>query len=599
MAVKKDKNIQNLDTVGAYYQPVTPSQPASTPKTTSVGGTTKTPKAMAAGLNDQNKYFVDDMGNTASPTDSTNEAYLRALYSKPIQGQLPQNNNTAGGGGGAGGSGGGGGGGYGGYYIPTYTSPTAGAQYSYGGTRPTWSWDQTEPTYSWNQQAPTWSWDDSGRPGAFEWDDSGRPGEFTYDQAAPAYTNAYQDKINAMVDQILNRPNFSYDYTQDPLYAQYADAYTRNGTQAMNDTLAQVSARTGGLASSYASNAAQQQYNSYMSALNDKIPELYQLAYGMYQDQGNTMRNNLSMLQGLENTDYGRYVDALNQYNTDRNLAYNVWNSGLNQYNNDRNFAYNQYADQLAQYNQDRNFSYGQYQDALNQYNTDRNFSYGQYQDALNQYNNNRNFDYGVYADALSQYNTDRNWDYNLWADNIARQEAAAKAAYNSQVAQARAAAGGSGSSGSSNVIEEQNADWNSPYNDLRAAGIKTEEEAMSYLIDVRGYNATTAAALAKGFYSTMNNGSSNQSANRQTPKTEQQRAREAYNEDPDQYDYGVWSTPSGYEFMGKTYKDKNSVMNAVASANISNDTYLNALGMMLTNGIISQAEYNELKPKK
>lgn len=448
-----------------------------------------------ATANDQYKYFASDVGGVVSPTANTNKAYqaaqpktinvngtiktIQASGSPKINTDPDRPDNT-------------------GlpdddgrphddgrppYIPPTYTSPVAGAQYSYNGTRPTWEWSQAEPTYSWNQAAPTynwnqaaptWSWDDSGRPGAFQWDESGKPGEFSYDKEAPTYNNAYQDRINSMVDQILNRPQFTYDYNQDPLYAQYADAYTRNGTQAMNDTLAQVSARTGGLASSYASNAAQQQYNQYMSALNDKVIDLHNLAYNMYRDQGNDMRNNLSMLQGLENTDYGRYMDALGQYNTDRNLAYNVWNSGLNQYNQDRNFAYNQYADQLAQYNTDRNFSYGQYQDALNQYNNDRNFSFDQYQTALNQYNNdrnfsfdqyqtalnqynnNRNFDYGVYADAMNQYNNDRNWDYNLWSDNIARQEAAAKAAYNSQVAAARAAAGDNGGSSGTQSTTQQ-----------------------------------------------------------------------------------------------------------------------------------------------
>ena len=531
---------------------------------------------MAVGKEDQFKYFVDDQNSSGvSPTANTNPAYLRA------QGQLPPltnpdtgkqepaaeppkvpqaaaPTNT-------------------GYYLPTYSSPTAGAQYSYNGTRPTWEWSQAEPTYSWNQAAPTWSWDDSGRPGAFEWDESGKPGEFSYDKEAPTYNNAYQDRINSMVDQILNRPQFTYDYMQDPLYAQYADAYTRNGTQAMNDTLAQVSARTGGLASSYASNAAQQQYNQYMSALNDKVIDLHNLAYNMYRDQGNDMRNNLSMLQGLENTDYGRYMDALGQYNTDRNLAYNVWNSGLNQYNQDRNFAYNQYADQLAQSNTDRNFSYGQYQDALNQYNNDRNFSFDQYQTALNQYNNNRNFDYGVYADAMNQYNNDRNWDYNLWSDNIARQEAAAKAAYNSQVAAARAAAGANG--GNSAPVEET-AGWNSPYTDLQSAGVRTKEEAISYLMDVRGYDRNTAATIAEGYA-----GSLTQPA---APKT----YKSAYEEDPDQYDYGVWPSKNGIEFMGKTYNSSGSVLSAIANANISANTKQNALEMAYRNGVITEQEY-------
>lgn len=235
---------------------------------------------------------------------------------------------------------------------PTYTSPTTGA------------------TYSYSKAAPTWQWDDSGRPGEWQWNEE-----------KPTYTNQYQDQINSMVDAILNREKFSYDYNQDPLYQQYAEAYTRNGRQAMNDTLAQMAARTGGLASSYANTASQQTYNNYMQALNDKIPELRQIAYNMYMDEGNTMRNNLGMIQGLESTDYGRYQDALGQWNTDRN------------------------------------------------------FSYGQYQDDWDRYYNDRNFSYGQYSDDWDRWNTNRNWDYNLWQDNLSRQEAAARAAYNNQLA--------------------------------------------------------------------------------------------------------------------------------------------------------------------
>lgn len=560
---------------------------------------------MSDSLNDQYKYFVDDQGSTALPQNNTNEAYLAVhpLGTKTIRqnpktvdpdGEPPKTDpdpdppRT-----------------YDPY--PTYYSPTAGAHYSYGGTRPTWSWDQTAPTYSWDQVAPTWSWDDSGRPEAFQWDDSGKPGDFAYDKEAPTYNNAYQDRINAMVDQILNRPQFSYDYAQDPLYAQYADAYTRNGTQAMNDTLAQVSARTGGLASSYASNAAQQQYNSYMNALNDKIPELYQLAYGMYRDQGNDMRSNLSMLQGLENTDYGRYMDALGQYNTDRNLAYNVWNSGLNQYNQDRNFAYNQWADQMQQYNTDRNFSYGQYADALQQYNTDRNFSFDQYQTALNQYNNDRNFDYGVYADALSQYNTDRSWDYNLWQDNISRQEAAARAAYNSQVAAWNAKNGG-GSSGS--VADQQAADtsYTLPYAALKAAGITNYGDALNYLIKNDYFSSESVAGKVVEDYlkwlESSGDGGTGDSGSRTGATANQYDtwhglagnavAAKAIQDDTDQYDYGVFKTKNGIEFMGQTYRTAGAVLSAILSANIPRSTKVNALGTALREGIITQQEYDQ-----
>ena len=384
----------------------------------------------------------------------------------------------------------------GGYPYPVYNSPTAGAQYSYGGTRPTWSWDQAEPTYSWDREAPVYTWDDSVRPGEFTWDDSKKPGEFSY-KDAPTYDSRYDPQIQALAQSILNREAFSYDYTKDPLYAQYADAYGRNGRNAMQDTLAQVSARTGGLASSYAGTAAQNTYNQYMQALNDKIPELQQIAYEMYRNEGADMRNNLSMLQGMENMDYGKYQDLLSQYNTDRNLAYNQWATGLDQYNNDRNFAYQQNQDAWNRYYNDRNFNYGQYQDALSQYNTDRNFSYGQYQDALGQYNTNRNFSYGTYADALSQYNNDRNFDYNVWQDNLSRQEAAAKAAYNSEVAAYNASqkkSGGSSENSSSEPVDI--------YGGLYSGGAKDTGTAYAMLI-AAGYSASVAKELANYYGNT------------------------------------------------------------------------------------------------
>ena len=147
---------------------------------------------------------------------------------------------------------------------------------------------------------------------------------FTYD-SAPEYLSKNQEMIDAAYEKIMGRPAFSYDPETDPAYQQYKDRYTRQGKLAMEDTLGQVSARTGGLASSYAGSAAQQSYNQYMSALGDKIPELRQLAYQMYRDEGDDMRADLNILLNKEQMDYGRYQDRLGQYNADRSFAYGAW----------------------------------------------------------------------------------------------------------------------------------------------------------------------------------------------------------------------------------------------------------------------------------
>lgn len=166
----------------------------------------------------------------------------------------------------------------------------------------------------------------------------GQGGGFQY-QKAPQWEDPYDGDIQNLAQKYLNREAFSYDPEQDPTYQQYKDSYTRQGKQAMEDTLAQVSARTGGLASSYASTASQQTYDGYMAALADKIPELKQLAYQMYMDEGNQMLQDVNLMRGLRSDKYGVYQDDLAQYNTDK--AFNA-----NQYWTGKQFDYNQEQDQ-------------------------------------------------------------------------------------------------------------------------------------------------------------------------------------------------------------------------------------------------------------
>lgn len=163
-------------------------------------------------------------------------------------------------------------------------------------------------------------------------------------QGMPESIERYQQMIQQMSDSLLNQKPFSYDPASDPLYQLYAQQYTSGGQSAMMNTLAQVAARTGGLASSYAGTAAQNSFNGYMTQLANKIPELYQMAYGMYRDRQGDIRDNIAMLQGLSDSDYNRYV-------------------------NERNFAYDNYTgnrDYNYQVGRDKNSDY-QFETQMNQ----------------------------------------------------------------------------------------------------------------------------------------------------------------------------------------------------------------------------------------
>ena len=144
------------------------------------------------------------------------------------------------------------------------------------------------------------------------------------EQAAPEYTSRYQNTLDSVLDQWLNRDAFSYDPKTDPLYQAMQTMYTREGSRAMQDALGQASARTGGLASSYAVSAANQANNYYLAQLGDKLPELQQLAYEMYLGDADAQARQIQMLQSLENDNYNRYLTELDQWNTDRDFEYGV-----------------------------------------------------------------------------------------------------------------------------------------------------------------------------------------------------------------------------------------------------------------------------------
>lgn len=195
----------------------------------------------------------------------------------------------------------------------------------------------------------------SGSSGGGSYGGGSYGGDFSYGDA-PEYLSRWDDALTALAGQLMSRPAFSYDYTQDPLYQQYREVYTREGDRAMRDTLGQVSARTGGLASSYAASAASQANNYYMAQLSDIIPQLEQLAYQRYLGQGEALMDQLQAVQALEAGDYAKYQDALGQWNTDRAFAYNAWSDA-------RDFSYSAARDQLADDRYARELAYQQAQD--------------------------------------------------------------------------------------------------------------------------------------------------------------------------------------------------------------------------------------------
>lgn len=158
------------------------------------------------------------------------------------------------------------------------------------------------------------------------------------------FESRYEDQISDILDNILNRPKFSYtseDMTNDDLYKMYRDQYMRQGNLAMRDTMGNAASLTGGYGNTYASAAGQQAYDNYVSMLNDKALDFYDRAYQRYNDEGQNLYNQMNVVTGLDNTDYQRHRDTVSDYYNDLNY-YN------GRYNQEYGYDYGQYQDQVA-----------------------------------------------------------------------------------------------------------------------------------------------------------------------------------------------------------------------------------------------------------
>lgn len=347
-------------------------------------------------------------------------------------------------------------------------------------------------------------------------------GGFSY-ESAPSYTSRYDDLIQQVSDKLLNRPEFSYDAESDPAYQQYKKQYTKAGERAMQDTLGEVSARTGGLASSYATTASQQTFDNYMSALADKVPELQQLAYQMYQDEGNEMLSQLNMLLALDDADYAKYQGILNQYNADRSFNYGV-------FSDNRNYNYQVGRDLVSDTRYDREWLYGLEQDqyakdmdraALLAQNGDFSgyadlwgLSDSQVQNMVDQYAKQQNLTDQQAAMELASF-------YAQYGDFSKLKEFGVDTSYLSKVQNAELAnlySSGKKSSGSSSGSSSKKSSSSSStssnsdiYQTLYDSGIRTEGDAYAALL-AAGYNTTQAGKLAGYYTDWMKNKSSESS---------------------------------------------------------------------------------------
>lgn len=144
-----------------------------------------------------------------------------------------------------------------------------------------------------------------------------------------------QNMLN-MINNAFGGNNSTYDELYQSLLKKYNDydfdtfkngsayqglksLYEMSGQNAMKDTLGEIAARTGGYASSYATAAAQEQYQNYMERLAS-------LAEQMFQNEKGDMLSDLKMVGDKADTE-----KSINEQN-----RINRYNALMQLYNNDK-----------------------------------------------------------------------------------------------------------------------------------------------------------------------------------------------------------------------------------------------------------------------
>lgn len=157
----------------------------------------------------------------------------------------------------------------------------------------------------------------------------------------PEYAGRYDQALSQALDALMQQPSFRYRLDGDALYKRYRDSAVKNGRLAMEDTLGQGAALTGGYGNSYAQSAGQQAYARQLDALGDRIPELYTLAMEQYRLQSQGLKDKYNLLLGADSRDYGRYTDSLAAWQKEADRL-------LEAYQTQRKLDYQTYRDDIA-----------------------------------------------------------------------------------------------------------------------------------------------------------------------------------------------------------------------------------------------------------
>ena len=155
------------------------------------------------------------------------------------------------------------------------------------------------------------------------------------------YDDPYKGELERMQDDIINREKFSYDYRDDEQYQAIKRLKEKEAQDAFDDAYGQLSRQFEGDIPVNMINKLYDTKADIIDSADSYIPQLQQLAYSMYMNEGDQMMQNYAMMQNMANQDYNRWA-------ADRDMHVSGLDNKYARDYNDRN-----YNEELRRYNQE------------------------------------------------------------------------------------------------------------------------------------------------------------------------------------------------------------------------------------------------------
>lgn len=128
------------------------------------------------------------------------------------------------------------------------------------------------------------------------------------------YDNTYSGKLDNVINQYLKERNFAYDSSQDKAYQSYRTEYAKAAAAARERSRNTANQLAGGFKPTYSDTVASEIYNNHISNISDASSTFKSLAEQDYQAEHEKNSNLLNIYNTLEDKDYSRHRDSLNDY---------------------------------------------------------------------------------------------------------------------------------------------------------------------------------------------------------------------------------------------------------------------------------------------